>query len=101
MAKNGATHTIAMLIIGMIICSASNESSNTIGKSYNILPVYYSLSPMMINCMIQCQKRHPYNPVKRKKCLKDCCIEECHDWHSYDKEQFDKCIKELSDSYVK
>ncbi|QHO33870.1 uncharacterized protein DS421_9g262070 [Arachis hypogaea] len=96
MAKNGVTHTIAMLIIGMIICFVSDESYNTIGKSYNIVTVYYSLSPTMISCMIQCQKRHPDNPVKR-----NCCVEVCHDWFWYDKEQFDKCIKKLSDSYVK
>ncbi|QHN76732.1 uncharacterized protein DS421_19g646490 [Arachis hypogaea] len=45
MAKNGVMHTIAMLTIGMIICSANNESYNTIWESNNSLLADYK--PMM------------------------------------------------------
>ncbi|MED6203874.1 hypothetical protein PIB30_003613 [Stylosanthes scabra] len=97
MAKNnGVTLAIAMLIIGMVVCFAKDESI------YNIAVLMDDyLSDTMMSCLTHCHTRHPHNPIKRKKCLEECCNTECRDWNPHDKQMFEKCSKHCYDVYVR
>ncbi|QHN76734.1 uncharacterized protein DS421_19g646510 [Arachis hypogaea] len=104
MAKNGVTHAIiAMLIIGMVMCFANDESYNTADESINIATKSDDdyLSDTIISCITECKKRHPYNSVKRKECLEECCKAECHEWYPNDKKKFKKCTELFYKLYVR
>ncbi|QHO19523.1 uncharacterized protein DS421_11g329730 [Arachis hypogaea] len=101
MAKNDAANAIAMLIIGIfIICYINGESYYIFSKGA-CTPSYYIASNKLGDCITQCQKHHPSNPVKRKKCLQDCCVIECRMRHPYDTEKLRECYKVLYVMYVK
>ncbi|MED6203875.1 hypothetical protein PIB30_003614 [Stylosanthes scabra] len=98
MAKNNGVVTlaIAMLIIGMVVCFAKDDES-----IYNIAIMNDYLSDTMMSCLTHCHTRHPHNPVKRKKCLEECCNAECRDLNPHDKEMFEKCNKHCYGVYVR
>ncbi|QHO33873.1 uncharacterized protein DS421_9g262100 [Arachis hypogaea] len=101
-AYNGVTHAIiAMLIIGIVMCFASNKSYNTTHQSINITLISEYVSDTMISCITRCEKRHLFNPIMRVKCLEACCDIECHKWYPNDNKRFNNCTKIFYKLYVR
>ncbi|KAL1363700.1 hypothetical protein AAHE18_03G166400 [Arachis hypogaea] len=79
MARNGMTYVIAMLTIGMIICSTiiADEFDDTIPKEFWISSYYINTRASELErCWKKCQNTyHPqYESEKLKKCMDQCFV---------------------------
>ncbi|MED6203880.1 hypothetical protein PIB30_003619 [Stylosanthes scabra] len=106
MAKNNnnVAHTIAMLIVGVIIICyviAKFHYETSIPKgSWTTTSNSYVESDIE-DCFKKCRIIFKRKAIEKKQCMMACVVEECRRRHPVMKEKFDACYYYLYDIFIK
>ncbi|QHO12931.1 uncharacterized protein DS421_15g511130 [Arachis hypogaea] len=69
MARNNVKHVTAMLIIGVVICSAIAEIHTS--QEWPWTPVYYVASTLQ-DCLLQCRIHYHFDERNFHQCILNC-----------------------------